>query len=35
MVVNNCNIEHVAIDEYQLIEQTSVLKILEWLDKSK
>jgi peroxiredoxin len=35
MIVNNCIIEHVAIDEYQLIEQTSVSKILEWLDKSK
>lgn len=35
MVVKNCIIEHIVIDDYQLIEQTAAQKILEWLENSK
>lgn len=31
MIVKNCIIEHIAIDDYQLIENTSAENMLEWL----
>jgi peroxiredoxin len=35
MVVKDRIIEHVVVDDYQLIEQTAAKKILEWLENSK
>ena len=35
MVVNDCKIEHVVVDDYQLIELTAAKAILEWLEQSK
>lgn len=31
MVVNNCVVEHIVLDDYQLIDHTSTENILNWL----
>lgn len=31
MVINNCKIEYVVIDDYSVIENTASIKIVEWL----
>lgn len=34
MIVKNCIIQYVVVDDYQLIENTSAKKILEWLENN-
>jgi peroxiredoxin len=31
MVVKDCKIEHIVVDEYSMIENTASTKIVEWL----